>query len=316
MERLNSFKFDEGQSTQTLPQKPSPMLLLTDSRPRQKDEVLRVQEPDNDIKLKTEEEDEKADKNNCSKEFLKFSRKLANLMTQHLQQKTDVLMKFISYSGSVISVIYGISGLTAPNLSELVTIQIECLEKLWGSYKEMISYSKNKKICIVKSEDWSRLYSKSDFRTAVKELVVNTKTKFSSLDLSLMCQIENIFEFFSSTLYYVNLIFSFMMIQKDQSDKGKYLRELKTIENFLVMMLSADLYKNYNHRSGKFAIECCGKCKVCRSKNISPSFQLQLERGRTKSDLMKTFISISITDLANVSDDTIFNFFNLTATYI
>jgi len=320
MQSVDNRMIPEGISSSQMPQRPQITIIqlnmsLEDLSAPSREETLKNQEDAPDSNLKGED-DEKFDKNNCSKEFLKFSRKLANLMIHHLQQKTEIMMKFLLFSGKVANIIYLLLGLKPPDLDEVAALQMECLERLWGNYKETMSYSKNKKICIVKAEDWGRLYSKPDFTEGIKEILRITPSKFSTLDLPLMSQFETIVEFFSSVLFYTNLIFSFLMIIKDPSDKGAYLRELKTINNFLVMMLSSDLYKNYNHRSGKFAIECCGKCKVCRSKHIPPSFQLQLERGRTKIELMKTFISITMSDLDAVSDDAIFGFYNLATQYL
>ena len=269
-----------------------------------------------EVKLEAEMEEEEFEKTNHSKEFLKFSRKLANLVSDHLQKKTDVLIKILEFSARITEYFFLLFGMSHPNLSELVSLQVYCLERQWNNFKEIISYSKNKKICIVKSDDWNKLYDKTVFAEAIKLVLEESDAEFHTINPKLMAKLEAVLVPFTRVLFYANLIFSFTMIMKDSSIKGEYLRNLKTIENFLVMMVSPDLYKNYNHRSGKFALECCGKCKVCRSKNVAPSFTLQLERGRAKSELMKTFILYTLIDLRDVSDEKILSFFNLVANYI
>lgn len=274
-----------------------------------------LHEDNDDTKIKTEEEEE-AERTNFSKEFLKFSRKLANLVTHHLQKRSDILMSLLTLPAQITEYFFLLGGLNRPNKLEIVSLQICCLEKLWNGFKETMSYSKNKKICIVKSEDWCRLYSLQEFKDAMKEILTEVDPSYLTIDPRLVSASELVLDLFSRVLFYFNLMFSFMMVVKDSSVKGEYLRKLKTIENFLVIMVSPDLYKNYNHRSGKFALECCGKCKVCRSKYVTPSFTLQLERGRAKSDLLKTFIAITFPDMNEISEEKVFHFFGVVANYI
>eukprot|EP00331_Platyophrya_macrostoma_P000456 CAMPEP_0176405836 /NCGR_PEP_ID=MMETSP0127-20121128/555_1 /TAXON_ID=938130 /ORGANISM="Platyophrya macrostoma, Strain WH" /LENGTH=301 /DNA_ID=CAMNT_0017784931 /DNA_START=70 /DNA_END=975 /DNA_ORIENTATION=- len=264
---------------------------------------------------KAKEEDD-SERTNCSKEFLKFSRKLAKMVMQHLQKKTGLLINMLTFSAQTLEYLFVLYGATRPLLTDIMSLQIYCLERLWNNFKEMISYSKNKKICIVKSDDWNKIYDRATFAEAVKEILAESEGNFLSVNPKLISQLEQLSEPFSKLLFYSNLLFSFTLIMKDSSTKGIFLRSLRAIDNFLVMIVSPELYKNYNHRSGKFAMECCGKCKVCRSRNVSPSFPLQLERGRTKSDLLKTFISITFPELEDISDEKVFLFFNIVAHYM
>lgn len=269
-----------------------------------------------EVRVKMEIEEESSNQKNKSKEFLKFSRKLAGLVLSHLQAQSELLRLFLFTSGKLINIIFRFSNLNTVNLSELLSLQIECLNKLWVNYKETISYSTNKKICIVKSETWYKLYSKPDFIHALKDILSTLAKSYPSLNILSILQLEHVFVSFASILFHTNQIFSYLLIIKDPTAKGEYLRNLKALDNFLLLMLSPELYKSYNHRSGRFAFECCGKCKVCRSKSIMASFPLQLEKARTKSELMKTYISLALGDLGRMSEEQIYSFYCLVMKYI
>ena len=269
-----------------------------------------------EIELKREQEEpEDSTEMNLSKEFLKFSRKLSNLALAYLQENTGFSMSLLTFSARVSQTFFTLANLPCPKLEDLRSLQLNCLEKLWSRYKETISYSKNKKICIVKSNDWYQLYNLPVFVSAIKEILSGDQTDYPSINLQVVCLLEGLIESFARLLYYTNLILTFTAIEKDSSEKGEYLRNMKTIQNFLVLMANSELYKTYNHRSGKFATECCGKCKVCRSKAIPRDFELKLERGRAKSELMKTLVSITFPDLSGISDSTLLQAFNVVMAY-
>eukprot|EP00331_Platyophrya_macrostoma_P023867 CAMPEP_0176440232 /NCGR_PEP_ID=MMETSP0127-20121128/20440_1 /TAXON_ID=938130 /ORGANISM="Platyophrya macrostoma, Strain WH" /LENGTH=339 /DNA_ID=CAMNT_0017824701 /DNA_START=240 /DNA_END=1259 /DNA_ORIENTATION=- len=217
---------------------------------------------------------------NYSKDGLKFSRRIAKMMTKHLSSVADGFVSvYLGASASVINSILGSYGIEGISKDEVVKAQQEVLATIWGEFKNILSYNKNKKICIVKAEYWNIVFCKQTFTGLAKESCKALKGELAKL----FAGFEGILNAFCEVIFAIHQLMTFTAIIKDGSAKGgQSMRELETIDNMLLMIISPKLFEFYNHRSGKFASECCGKCKICRSRSIPLDFTAVLQDARNK----------------------------------
>lgn len=215
-----------------------------------------------------------------SKECLKFSRRLVKTMLKQFSAETSFTKSFLKVSAQVLNSILAVFGLEEIDTRSLVKDQMVIIKSVWEDLKNCLSYHKNKKICIVKAEYWANLFS-------LKIFTENTQEAIKKLDGSQLQQIlvryETIFNSFSQILFAVNQLMTLTFILRDGSEKGgQFMRSIETLENLLVLMIDGSLFEFYNHRSGKFASECCGRCKICQAKSVPWNFQTLLLEARRK----------------------------------
>jgi hypothetical protein len=228
---------------------------------------------------------------NRSKDGLKFCRKLSTLMLEVLKAPNDVFHQIMTFSSQVLLSLLSPLNLHGVSSSQIRELQYECLERLWAEFKELLSYSKNKKICIVKQEYWNMIFDKKGCTTQLKQ-IFETLSKIWKTPAAKLVLSDTVFcELFAHVLFYSNKLAVTVLILKDSSDKGNFLRNLKTIDNFFMMVLLPDLMQFYNHRRGKFALECCRKCKICKSKQIPSDFLIILNDSRTKIESVVSIIN-------------------------
>ena len=221
---------------------------------------------------------------NRSKDGLKFSRKLASLMLDMVHAPSDMFDQIMKFSTQVLLNLLNPLKLDGVTASEIRNIQNECLERMWTEFKDLLSYSKNKKICIVKQEYWNTLFDKKSSTAYLKQLCESLSKTWKTPAGKQVLSDAVFCELFSQVLFYANKLAVIVLIQKDTSSKGKFLRELKTIDNFYLMVLLPELMQLYNHKRGKFALECCMKCKICKSKLIPYDFLSTLAESRKKME--------------------------------
>lgn len=225
-------------------------------------------------------------KGNYSKDCLKFCRKIASTALEQLSAQNECTKAMINLNSSIIANLIANLNLNNLDTAQINELQANCLRELWLDFKDNLSYSKNKKICIVKQEYWNIIFEKS---TSRKHLVriCNTISKADIQENVRIALKEPVFvEIFTQLLYGMNRMLVLTTILRDPTEKGEFLRSLETIHNFLVLGLLPEYYQFYNHRSGQFALECCGKCKICKSKALPVDFLEVLTKSRKQTDVL------------------------------
>lgn len=229
-----------------------------------------------------------------SKDSLKFCRRITKLLMKHFNAlnspsagSSSFLKAFLGTSAKVINSIlaaYGTPSIQQIQSEGLIKIQLGLLQQVWQQFKSCLSYNKNKKICIVKPEFWNILFCRKTFSSYIME---SCKKLEKSTFQQLLGDYEGILKCFCDILYSINQLIILAVILRDDSPKGgQFIRKIETVDNLLVSMMDPRLFEFYNHRSGKFASECCGRCKICRSKNIPEEFGMVLENTRKKCNLL------------------------------
>ena len=232
-----------------------------------------------------------------TKDFLKFARRLAKVVKTQLASGGDTLvLKFLEASAQIINAVWASFNIPKQDICELVDIQAKIIQTLWNMFQDNLNYNKNKKICIVKAEHWNILFCPKTFKGLVIDICKNLKC---GLFLKKILNNEATFNSFFQVLYSTNLLLTLTVILKDSTPQGgEVIRKIKTLDNFLAMMVVPELLEFYNHRSGKFAKECCGKCKICRGKNVPPNFLTVLQQARQRRDILISSILEATADFA------------------
>lgn len=245
-----------------------------------------------------------------SKDCLKFSRRAVKMMNKHLAAQSSFVTSFMGASAKIFNVILTAFALKEVPTAALIKSQVAVLSQIWEEFKSCLSYHKNKKICIVKAEYWNKVFCKKTFAGLAKQMITNLH---DTQIRKLLMENEAILNCFSEILFSVNQLMTLTLILKDSSEKGgQFMRKIETLDNLLVLITNSDLFEFYNHRSGKFAKECCGRCKVCRSRSIPAEFTSVLLEARTKiSTLVDVIPSICPKDLEIVDEQQLFYILSL-----
>jgi hypothetical protein len=236
-----------------------------------------------------------------SKDCLKASRRLSKLMLYQIGANGSFLSGFLGASAQVINSVLAVLALGEINSKSLIRDQATVLCAVWEKFKNCLSYHKNKKICIVKSEYWDNVFSFKVFSENAKQTIKSLK---SSQLKRVMSQNELVFNSFCEVLFSINKLMTLTFILRDNSiNGGQFLRQIETINKLLVLVVDARLFEFYNHRSGKFAQECCGKCKICCSKDIPYNFAALLQEAREKvNTVVRAIPVICSTDLESIQE--------------
>lgn len=238
-----------------------------------------------------EAEKDENPKDNHSKDCLKFCRKVARFVPEQLLLKKELIREIINLNATVLASFLNPLDLRVVDSSRLEDIQIEILLKLWTSFKAVLSYKKNKKICIVKQEYWDLIFEKKTATNVLKDHIEEFSKTWKDLEVRNLLKSAAFSEILSRMLFCTNKTIILTLILRDASSKALYIRNLRTIDSFLLMVIYPGFFQYYNNRSGKFAVECCGKCKICRSKAVPMDFLEQLGYARLQVELVMSQIN-------------------------
>eukprot|EP00331_Platyophrya_macrostoma_P012045 CAMPEP_0176416214 /NCGR_PEP_ID=MMETSP0127-20121128/6225_1 /TAXON_ID=938130 /ORGANISM="Platyophrya macrostoma, Strain WH" /LENGTH=229 /DNA_ID=CAMNT_0017796271 /DNA_START=122 /DNA_END=811 /DNA_ORIENTATION=- len=225
-------------------------------------------------------------------------------------------MTFLKVSSRVInsllSTVYGSEGSDKVRIEHLVKFQAIILQKVWENFKNCLSYHTNKKICLMKSDYWDVVFSQKTFRHHAKSHMAETALLINP-SLALITENEVMSTSFCDVLFSMNKLMTISYIMKDETlEGGLFFKELPILESLIVLIVEPALFDYYNQSSGKFANECCGKCKICCSKNIPESLNEQLEDARKKANvIVDAVIEFCPRSLKYVNEDTLMYVFCL-----
>lgn len=235
------------------------------------------------------EEEEKVE--NHSKDCLKFCRKISTVIVEYLTLDVEIVKTIFGFNAEILKGLAENLGLDAPSPKELIDLQTNILHSHWLKFKEKMLYSKNKKIGIVQQDQWDLIFCKTVATKSLKE-ECKSQSKTWPTQGGKELLLEPVFcELLASMLFCMSKLLVIIVILTDDSEKGVFLRNLSNIDTMLVLILFPEMLKSYNHRSGKFAKECCGKCKVCFSKKIPRDFLEQLRLARLKTEFITSTLT-------------------------
>ena len=223
------------------------------------------------------------DQETHSKGCLTFCRKFSGLVINHLKAMSDLVESILKFNAEVmISLLYFLD-FEKVDTSHLIELQAGCLMMIWRLFKENVTYSKNKKICIVKQEYWDIIFEKTTCNENFKKIIEEMKGSCKEPTLKSLLGDATFCSLLAQMLYYTNKLIALILLLTDSTKKAAIVRALPTLNNFIVLIVFPQHFRFYNHRGGKFALECCGKCKICRSKTLPKDFLVVLEGARRQT---------------------------------
>ena len=130
------------------------------------------------------------------------------------------------------------------------------------------------------------------FQTEIKALSEDFKELSTYVVAADPVTKEAFMGFYCQLMFAVNQIFIFTVLFEDMERDREFRRKVSNLEDFYTMTVDPSLYKNYNHKRGKFALECCNKCKICRSSSVLADFPYQLQQARQELQSRRAFFRL------------------------
>ena len=214
------------------------------------------------------------------KDCLKFCRSLSYIVIRHLIEKSKFIQRILRLNAEALETLIPLLDLTTVSLDELEYLQSQALLKLWSDFKELLSYHKNKKICVVKQEYWDLVFDKKTCVEACQKIFCGLKETTKSSAIKILLEDETFSTILARLLYCTSKIIALIATLRDSSERGMSIRNLETVDNFIILMIYPSYFGLYNHRAGKFALECCDKCKICCGKKVPRDFLNSLGSSR------------------------------------
>lgn len=234
---------------------------------------------------------EKTLKDNHSKDCLKFCRRIASVALGQLSTPSENTKAMIGLNSGIISTLINNLGLNTLETIQINSLQTNCLRQFWQEAKDIFSYSTNKKICIVKQEYWNMIFDKVTSVKHFEEICRTLSMKYNDENVRAVLQVPAFVEIFARLLFGVNKMMILCTILREKTLHAEFLQKLETFDNFVLLALLPEYFQFYNHRSGKFALECCGKCKVCKSKMLPRDFLNSLKAARQQVETIVSRIT-------------------------
>lgn len=229
------------------------------------------------------------------KNSLKFCRRLCRGVKSLIGTPTfsDAIFKFVE---SFIECVnnYEISVL---NPKHLETFHKELFSQVWRKFSETLSSTKNNRICLVTHQEWNTIMSIRGFSAELRNLSDDFKELLDHITFANVMAREVLIGFYCHIMFHVNQIFILTVLFEEIERDAEFCKNISNLEDFFTMCIDPSLYKNYNHKRGKFALECCNKCKICRSSSVLANFPLQLQHARKELQNTRTlfrFLDLSL----------------------
>lgn len=222
------------------------------------------------------------------KSCLRFCRKLMRF-TQTFQKSED-FERILKFAFSIIEGLLLNLKFYKYNQHLLMQIQREIHQNFWKALKQKTG-SANPKLCLITSDEWNTLFSYAGFSQQI-HFFTESYTKFSSaVEFESSIDLELFVSFFTKNQFIVHMIVINTLISQEMYPLYEYLKATDVLDNCMLMANFSNLYLYYNHSKGKFAQECCGKCKVCRSTMLPKDFKHQLEDARYQIKEIRSFFA-------------------------
>ena len=252
----------------------------------------------------------KRQKNASKKGSLKFCRRLCKIVVPLLERESFSTKIFLFFT-DLMATLVGHIGASLSNRERFKTVSKVVFHRIWKKHRELLACTHHNKICLVTQAEWDSFFGKEGF---IKELEKNTTELKEIVDLiDFRDDLDrNIFQhMFKNSLFILNTVFVNTVIYCDLLKDAKFVEGIPNYESFTLMAIEPWLCKHYNHAKEKFALECCNKCKICRSTTIPADFILRLHQARERLDRVKEFYqALNQPDLIDVTDEQVYTVFS------
>ena len=158
------------------------------------------------------------------------------------------------------------------------------LTKIWSRYRNVFSNYKNNKICLVTFNEWQQVFSIEGFCKEFNSTSTCVKLIKEAVDFKDQNDADAFTDFYRRLLFTLSKLLANMVFYREMMNDHEFTQRTSNAEDFALMINSPRIYKHYNHSKGKFALECCNRCKICRSGSLPSNFTEQLTEARKKME--------------------------------
>ena len=217
----------------------------------------------------------------CKKNSLKFCRKLCKIMLKQLNnQDNEFASKSFILLYSIINNLVTLFKGTVLDDERLRVIQRGILINIWKKHREQVCYMKNQKVCLVTPGEWESFFSADKFANHLRTHTNNFKDILFLINLNTIECEQAFILLYCKVFFTLNMLFIHTFLYLEIERDSKFKDKISNFDDFALMALQPWLCRYYNHTRGRFAKECCGKCKICRCYSIPANFLERLGWAR------------------------------------
>lgn len=215
------------------------------------------------------------------KNSLKFCRRLSKSMLLSLQNEENLLFASIfTIFSKIIDTQIATQKAVIIDINAAAELHRRFLMKIWLQFKNIFSNYKNNKICLVTFREWQLVFSKEGFQDQF-DMSANAKREITSaIEFQNPLDYQLFIGFYKNILFTLNKILLNVVIYEELLNDTDFLERNSNAGDFVMLANHPWLYRHYNHCKGKFALECCDRCKVCRATSLPVDYSEQLARIR------------------------------------
>ena len=227
----------------------------------------------------------KRNRKNC----LKFCRRLTKYVLTFL--KSDDFIQVLDFAFNTIESVLSVLGFIKYARTSLIQLQKEIHLNLWKTFKHDTG-SANPKICLVTPDEWESMFSYEGFSKQLRKFTGDFKSIEQCFEFYSQVELEIFIRFFVKIQFLVNMIVVNTVIMREMYPLYEFQKLQQVLDDCMIMANVSHLYIHYNHSKGKFALECCGKCKICCSTILPKNFLEQLKNARNYMKEIKEVFSV------------------------
>lgn len=233
------------------------------------------------------------------KDSLKFSRRLCRSVLRCLGQG-PFYPKLIDILSSLTKIQLAFLGGLCLDEQKLSQTLRPVFILLWKGQRETLTYWKNKKISLITVAEWDSIFTFKGFCERIRDIMKDIQRVLLFTD-EIDKQTFDVIFFRLVFTFHLMIIHTILFTELSQD--FEFHTKVRNVKDFLLMATEPWLYKHYNHSSGMFALECCGKCKICRSSLVSRNFLVLLSEARKRFEIICAFYRALMLDINNISDE-------------
>ena len=248
-------------------------LLKREEAASRKEDML-IQGPKVEIYTQTESHG----KNN-KRDSIKFLRKIFKIGVQQLKLASFPTAHFEYFIDALILVIKGFD-IKINDTNSFVNQNKEIFRKIWSEFKGLLSFRKNPKLSLLTSEEWESFFTKKGFEQRLSQNTENFAQLMKSVTLPTQEDRWLFLSLYCKLAFILNTVLVQSIIYIELPNDGNFLGSIKPINELILLTQTPSLYKHFNHSKGKFANECCNRCKICCSATVPKNFKEILKSAR------------------------------------
>ena len=217
------------------------------------------------------------------KNSLKFCRRLSKsmlgLMSSTENQQSE---RIFTIFGKMIETQVSTQRIAITDRTKFSAVHKKIMTRIWTAYKNIFSNYKNNKICLVTFEEWQLVFSEKGFSKEFQACSKGGRDLASLISFRDLLDQELFINFYQKMLFIVNKALINLATFQELMHDEDFLQRASNIDDFSLMANYSWIYRHYNHSKGKFAVECCARCKICRSSSLPGDYYEKLSAARDK----------------------------------